>query len=165
MIRDRPWMARVWLWLFLLVVVTCAPGTTRWSIGIDFQRRPSNPFRLYLHDRGGVTVHRGVYATFRVAGFERLRLRESMLVKRIVAIEGDAIGISGNWLLINGQKAARINPVVLARAGLAQSRLVDEDVVPEGKVLLLGASADSFDGRYFGFVDVVQLEGRAIPLW
>jgi len=151
--------------LMLLVVVAFAPWTTRWSIGIDFQRRPSNPFRLYLHDRSGVVVDRGVYATFRVAGFERLRLHDSMFVKRIEAIEGDLIGISGNWLLINGDRAARINPVVLARLGLAQSRLVDEAVVPEGKVLLLGASSDSFDGRYFGFVDVAALQGRAIPLW
>jgi signal peptidase I len=39
-------------------------------------------------------------------------------------------------------------------------------VVPEGKLLMLGDHrGDSFDGRYYGFIDQRELYGRAVAIF
>ena len=146
------------LWLAPMVVA-------RWGIGIDTQRNPSNPFRVYLHCKQDRAVQRGDYATFRIPDFAPRFPEASLFVKQVAAIEGDRLQIVGRELYVNDRWLARINPVILARAGLHQSRLGDLDRVPPGRLLMMGSSGNSFDSRYFGLIKQDDLQGKAVPLW
>ena len=150
----------------MLVMLWLAPLVgARWGIGIDTQRLPSNPFRLYLHFKQDRSVQRGDYATFRIPDFAPRFPEASLFVKQVAAVEGDRLEIVGHELYVNGRWMAHINPVILARAGLHQSRLGDLDRVPPGRLLMMGSSGSSFDGRYFGLIGRDELQGRAVPLW
>jgi type IV secretory pathway protease TraF len=41
-------------------------------------------------------------------------------------------------------------------------QFVFNGAVPEGKIFIVGDSADSYDSRYFGFVNTDQVFGRVI---
>ncbi len=152
--------------LAMLFALWLAPVVgSRWGIGIDTQRHPSNPFRLYLHCKQDRSVKRGDYATFRIPDFASRFPEASLFVKRVAAVEGDRLQIVGQELYVNGRWAARINPVILARAGLHQSRLGDLDQVPPGRLLMMGSSINTFDSRYFGLINQEELQGKALPIW
>lgn len=136
-----------------------------WGVGIDTQRNPSNPFRLYLHCKLDRNYTPGTYAAFPMIGFAPLIPDGTIFVKRIGATEGDRIELTQNVLSVNGRPVATVNPIILAKAGLAASRLEGVEVVPSGFALMLGASPDSFDSRYYGLVPVNRLAGTAVPLW
>lgn len=158
--RVTAWTAgSVLAWMFVAV------SATQWGLGIDLQRRPSNPFRVYLHERGPVPVQRGDFVTFRPRGVHWLGQRRGFFVKRIVAMGGDRLEVRRGRLEVNGVPAGRIDPVILARVGLNESPLADVGAIPEGSLLVLGDSPASFDGRYIGLLPVAEVTGKAWPLW
>jgi signal peptidase I len=111
------------------------------------------------------------------------------LVKRVIAIPGDVIEMRNNALLINGEKLAYelVRPHPFAKeihedehALVAKERSGDQahwvmalpsrgglrdfprTLVPEGKYFVMGDSRDnSFDSRYFGFVERKAIVGKA----
>jgi conjugal transfer pilin signal peptidase TrbI len=65
---------------------------------------------------------------------------------------------------INGAKVGE----GLALAGTLKRPAQDflrDDVVPPGHLWVMGATADSFDSRYWGFLPGGQVIGRAYALW
>lgn len=137
----------------------------RVGLGVDWQREPSNPFRVYLHLKRATATQRGDYVPFAMQGMAPLVPDGTVFVKRLVGLPGDRLDIRQQALYVNDQLVANINPVILAKAGLLHSRLTDQGDIPEGHVLVLGVSASSFDSRYFGLVSTEQLRGQAVPLW
>jgi signal peptidase I len=85
------------------------------------------------------------------------------IVKRIVAIGGDSVGIDNGQLFVNGVK---VTERYIDNAGM-DGFYFGPDVVPPGHVFLLGDNrAISEDSRAFGPVDVDAIDGRLLAtLW
>ncbi len=111
---------------------------------------------------------------------------EKRLIKRVVGIPGDKIEMKDHKLIVNGIEASyqpidtstmtgvdseanafeevaqgRPHPILTtpSRPSMASFDPVN---VPEGRYLVMGDNRDnSFDSRWFGFVDRVRILGRA----
>lgn len=97
------------------------------------------------------------------------------LIKRVVAVAGDRVDLADGHLSINGV------PLQAGATGDQErfgGRLVQLDLdagggpdihdlrVPAGKLLVLGDHrGDSFDGRFFGFVDADRVYGKALAVY
>jgi signal peptidase I len=85
----------------------------------------------------------------------------SVLLKRVVAVEGDLVEVKDGHVLIDGREVPEARITLDAGGGpdLGPVR------VPRGKVLLLGDNrGNSRDGRTFGFVDRERVLGRAVSV-
>lgn len=85
------------------------------------------------------------------------------LVKDVAATAGQRVCADAMTVSIDGF------PVALLRRSDRQRRPLPHwrgcVVLAPGAVLLLGRSADSFDGRYFGPTQRGDVIGRAVPIW
>jgi signal peptidase I len=85
------------------------------------------------------------------------------IVKRVVAIAGDLIGIDNGQLVVNGVKV--VEPYI--NNDEMGGFYFGPDLVPAGHVFLLGDNrASSHDSRSFGPVDVDAIDGRLLAtMW
>jgi signal peptidase I len=82
-----------------------------------------------------------------------------LLVKRVVAVGGDSVGIEDGVLVVNGTPVceAAIDPALIDGVYFGP---VD---VPPGQVFLLGDNRDgSVDSRHFGTVAAADVEGEVV---
>ena len=89
-------------------------------------------------------------------------------IKRVVAVAGDAVEIRDKKVLVNGE------PIDDGYAVYADGGTIRRDkrdnmprtVVPEGKLFVMGDNRDrSYDSRFWGFVDVGQVKGKAFVIY
>ena len=84
------------------------------------------------------------------------------LIKRVVAVGGDMVEVRDGRVRINGveEHVATLNFAYGGGPDLGPVR------VPAGKLLPMGdARGNSFDGRYFGFVDEREIYARAVAVF
>ena len=110
-------------------------------------------------------------------------MHEQRYVKRVIGLPGDVIELKGNRLFVNGRAleyeprgteggrtlvgeglGGHPHPVVLT-PGLPSRADFGPVKVPENQFFLMGDNRDqSFDSRYFGFVDRDRIVGRATTI-
>ena len=102
-----------------------------------------------------------------------------VLLKRVVALPGDVVKVRGGRLQINGESVPvetvvsepgtlveHLGPPHHIQLGFGGGPDWGPEVVPEGKLLVLGDNrGNSRDGRYFGFIDVTLVRGRAVGIY
>jgi signal peptidase I len=87
----------------------------------------------------------------------------ALMVKRVVALAGDRVGLADGRLVVNGQRQSE-DYVDLASV---DSVYFGPEVVPAGSVFVLGDDrADSVDSRDYGPVPLDRVLGRVLwRLW
>jgi signal peptidase I len=90
-------------------------------------------------------------------------------IKRCIALPGDEFHIDNGSVYINGEK--QDEPYTLGKPtdydhfNISRHNSI-EGVVPEGKIIVLGDNrTNSSDGRYFGYLDIEAVKGRALVLY
>lgn len=104
---------------------------------------------------------------------------DNRLIKRVIGIAGDEVAMQNNRLIVNGEVAnyASVEGNIYRETIGAQTRNIqirpnekafdsfEPVVVPPDHILVLGDNRNnSADSRYYGFVPVSELSGRAVKV-
>jgi type IV secretory pathway protease TraF len=129
-----------------------------------FNHSPSVPVGLYIRDSSDPP--RGMYVTVRARDVAPIEAAAhhyddegDRFIKRLAAIAGQHVCSDGRTLSIDGIPVATVQN----RAGIPQG-WVGCRTLASYEILLLGDSADSFDGRYWGPIPDDLIEGVWRPL-
>ncbi len=128
---------------------------------IIYNHSPSVPPGIYVRTRAPVTV--GVFVTVRArdvapdeAHSRQFEDASDRFIKRVAATSGQRVCGDGASMLIDGVETVAIYQ---SEDGSAPLGWVGCRALRADEVLLLGDTADSFDGRYWGPVSVQLIEG------
>ncbi len=131
-----------------------------------YNRLPSVPIGWYVY--GGRDVRHGDVVAFElppsVRGYARRRGTgvDPIILKRVAAVEGDLVRVSGRTVYVNGRF---FGPVLAAdSAGRPLPQWHGDRRLREGEVFVLSEKRRSFDSRYFGPLRVSDLLGAYRPL-
>ena len=91
-------------------------------------------------------------------------VKQPFVLKQVAAVSGDRLQIQGDKLLVNSLQVGAGLPLVnVYRTSVAL--LQRDELVPPGKVFVIGQNRLSDDSRYWGYLDRQQIVGQAYKLW
>ncbi|MGZ4823081.1 MAG: conjugative transfer signal peptidase TraF [Terriglobales bacterium] len=140
----------------------------------------SKSIRLGLYWTSERRVQKGEYVLFcppQIVVFEEARRRGYLaagfcpggygfLMKRVLAAKGDTVAVADDGVRVNGKLLPFSAPLAADRAGRPMPRYqASQYVLGASEVLLMtDVSPTSFDGRYFGPVNLTQIRTVVVPL-
>ena len=91
-------------------------------------------------------------------------------IKRVIGLPGDNVAVKAGMVYLNGSPMtdphAHFDVSPQDRSTMSPRDTFGPVTVPAGKLLMMGDNRDhSYDGRYWGFVDANQVEGRAVLIY
>jgi conjugal transfer pilin signal peptidase TrbI len=151
----------------LLVLAVGGYVAARFRLGYDDQAHQClPPYRWFLIDRADRTPRRGTLIAFAARGRQMgPYFRDGqIIVKRVAGIAGDRVEVGPEHVRVNDLPVG--DGLALARTlKRPPSAFLREEPVPAGHLWVMGATADSFDSRYWGFLAEGQVIGRAYAIW
>ncbi len=84
-------------------------------------------------------------------------------IKRCIALPGDKFEVKNGKVYINGKKTDESSYV---KGETIDPNSKVQGIVPEGKIVVMGDNREnSMDSRYFGYLDIERIKGRALFLY
>jgi len=153
--RDR----RLWLFLAALSL------SGYWLCSrLAFAISPSVSHRLFLLERSGRVPRKGDYVIFSFASPLLESGKRQRLIKQVACEPGDTlkVDIRNRFFYCNGNYLGMAKVITLK--GKTLPLFVYNGQVPEGMLFVSGQHKDSFDSRYWGFLDQQEVEAITNPL-
>lgn len=167
--HDRAFTRRGWA-VVAATVSICLLVWINWTvhpIGLAYDPDDEKclpDLHLSLTVKGNTTaLHGGDLAYWKPAG-ALSGIKRDIILKMVAAVPGDHLQIQGDRILVNGREVTRGLALVNVYRTSVKALQRDE-IVPPGKVFMLGLHPRSDDSRYWGYVDQSQLIGRAYKIW
>ena len=129
------------------------------TIGINVT--DSIPKKVFLIIKG-ITPEVGDFVAFRFQG-SRYYKKGRTFIKVVAGNAGDFLEIKGRCFLLNQKLLGCAKEK--DREGRPVESFTFSGKIPQDKIFVLGISKDSYDSRYYGFVDKSQIIGRAVALF
>ena len=151
--------------LWLAITVLLVAGTLL-PYKISVTLTPSLKHRVYWLIRNPDKVVRGDYVLFRHKELSaRMGMKKSEDVMKILGCnEGDLLTVDADKkFYCNGEYLVRAKDFSLKREPL--QHFVFNGQVPKGVMFVMGQHKDSYDSRYFGFVDKSRILAKAYPIF
>ncbi len=148
------------------IAMLAVPVTAR-SAQLVWNLTPSAPVGLYrierdhwrVGDRVAVLPSQGLAAELDARGVIG---EGKLLIKRVAAAAGDKVCRLADEVSVNGHVVANAKPS--GAEGVALPYWQGCVTLSAVQVFLLGDTADSYDGRYFGVTSAGDIVGRAVIL-
>lgn len=156
--------------LILLSVVVISMQISGVNLAVDAQKvagEPSClPYEFYLWHKGlDASLQKGDYIVISMPdkGYKIGARPGDRVIKKVAALPGDRVRISGTELYINEKHVDRL---WLAKSidGKKPGDFDADMVLNKDQVFLMGTTKESFDSRYWGPVRRDSIIGRALPL-
>lgn len=161
-----------------LVVMAC--GTLAYLAGLRVNTTKSIALGIYKTTQD--PIGKGAYVLFcpdpKVQAFgialRRQYITEGFcpgsygyLMKKVLAAKGDVVDWTEQGVKVNGQLVPLSAPKDTDGAGRAMPRIREQGrTLRDRELLLMGdVSPKSFDARYYGLIDVQQIQSVIKPVW
>lgn len=138
--------------------------TSRYSIGIDAQEHTCLPWRVFVIDKQDKSVTRGEIYAFSAQKMEPFFPKGTQIIKVADGIPGDIVKVGPEAVTVNGASVGE-GLALSEKLKKPATRYVRQEIVPQEKFWFMGRTLDSFDSRYWGYVDAKDVLGKAYPLW
>lgn len=152
---------------FLLSVVMLAVGTyvfSRFTIGIDLQQVQCLPYKVFIIDRANKEIGRGDYLAFRADERVGPWFPAGMtFIKEVVGLPGDRVRVENGQVTVRGESRGELT--LLGKLERSAQDFARDEEVPEGMFWVMGTAPESYDSRYWGYVEERQVIGRAYPVF
>ena len=154
------------LFCFCLGVSTLFYAGTRIPERIAFSKTGSLSHRFFFFkDRFAPDeLTTGTYIITSIDSDIVAECRPCRVVKQIGCDEGDRLSVTGEGYFYCNESYLGFAKTH-SKKGIAVEHFTYNGLVPEGKFFAVGSCPDSFDSRYIGFLNKVDVEAIAIPLF
>lgn len=125
---------------------------------------PSDGRHVFVRAASSRPVRVGDYVVFPMRTRYVERCTDGcLLLKRVVCGPGSVLEVRGRDFYCDGRYLGRAKE--RSRKGEPVEPFRYSGIIPGGKFFVMGSHEDSFDSRYFGFVDASSVVARAVPLF
>ena len=113
-------------------------------------------------------VELGDYLVFRHQGLSQvqqgLRADYDQMIKKVGCLPGDQLTIDeANHFFCNGRSLGQA--LEADSKGRPLPLFSFNGTVPADKLFMVGTHPRSYDSKYYGFIDVLEISHQALPLW
>jgi len=129
-----------------------------------FSLSPSLSHRVFVLNRSGRQPRKGDYVIFQFASPLFENGKRQRIIKEITCAAGETLSVDtqNRFFYCNGKYVGMAKLITLKGASLPM--FVFNGEIPVGELFVSGSHKDSFDSRYWGFLDQRRVEAIATPL-
>lgn len=85
------------------------------------------------------------------------------LLKRVACVEGDLLQVRNRSYFCNGRFLGAAKETALS--GEPVANFIFSGTVPTGRIFVMGDHKDSYDSRYYGFIDKREIKAKALAIF
>jgi len=129
---------------------------------------PSLKHRIYIFTKvtpstAAAAVKKGSYVNFMFHDPRISDGKTQRVMKRVACVAGEILRVEDNYYYCGNEFIGKSKP--LTRKGEPLRHFVYNGIIPKGKVFVSGDHIDSYDSRYWGFLDLSAVTGLGHPIW
>lgn len=148
-----------YLFFFAILVTTGALLPQKFSVTLT----PSTKYRVFYLNRYPSGAGKGDYVLLEISTPLLKDGKPFEVVKRVACAKGDTLAVINKEYFCNGQNLGKAKEYSLKGEKLKNFSFFGE--IPENMIFVSGSHIDSYDSRYFGFLNVEKVKAIAHPIF